>query len=97
MALWACVRDRVATPALLGFLADMVPVSVARAGGRAGAGTSLDNTLRFGPRATTSWVLVDLDPHLAHDGYGHGTVALWAPDGTLLATGSQTAAMLLFD
>ncbi len=97
MALWACVRDRVASPALLGFLADMVPVSVARAGGRAGAGTSLDNTLRFGPRGDTSWVLVDLDPHLASGGYGHGTVHLWSPDGTLLATGSQTASMLLFD
>lgn len=97
MALWACVRDHVATPAMLGFLADMVPVSIARAGGRAGAGTSLDNTLRFGPRGEATWVLVDLDPHLAAGGYGHGTVHLWAPDGTLLATGSQTASMLLFD
>ena len=97
LALWARVLDHAATPALLGYVADFVPMSVARAGGRMGAGTSLDNTIRFGPRLTPEWVLVELDPHLATDGYGHGTVHLWAPDGTLLATGSQTASMLFFD
>lgn len=97
VALWARVIDHEATPALLGFVADFVPMSVARAGGRLGAGTSLDNTIRFGPRVTPEWVLVDLDPHLATDGYGHGTVHLWSPDGVLLATGSQTASMLFFD
>jgi acyl-CoA thioesterase len=97
VGLWARVVDHLATPALLGFVADFVPMAVARAGGRVGAGTSLDNTIRFGPRVTPEWVMVDLDPHLATDGYGHGTVHLWAPDGTLLATGSQTASMLFFE
>jgi acyl-CoA thioesterase len=97
VALWIRVIDHEATPALLGYIADFVPMSVARAGGRVGAGTSLDNTMRFGPRITPEWVLVDLDPHLAADGYGHGTVHLWSPDGELLATGSQTASMLFFD
>jgi acyl-CoA thioesterase len=97
LGLWARVIDHAATPALLGFVADFAPMSVARAGGRLGAGTSLDNTIRFGPRISPEWVLVDLDPHLAQDGYGHGTVHLWAPDGTLLATGSQTATMIFFD
>lgn len=97
VALWARVVGHQATPALLGYVADFVPMAVARAGNRLGAGTSLDNTVRYGPRVPTEWVLVELDPHLAADGYGHGTVHLWAPDGTLLATGSQTASMLFFD
>lgn len=97
VALWIRILDHRATPALLGYIADFVPMSVARAGGRIGAGTSLDNTMRFGPRITPEWVLVDLDPHLAADGYGHGTVHLWSPEGQLLATGSQTASMLFFD
>jgi acyl-CoA thioesterase len=82
---------------MLGFLADFVPMGVARAAGRAGAGTSLDNTIRFGPPTDSEWVLVGLDPHLAHGGYGHGTAHLWAPDGTLVATASQTASMVFFD
>lgn len=33
-------------------------------------------------------------PHLAAGGYGHGSVHLWTEDGHLLATASQTAAMV---
>ena len=53
MALWArltgdlassvSMAARVATPAVLGFLADLIPLAVSRACGVAGAGTSLDN------------------------------------------------------
>jgi acyl-CoA thioesterase len=85
------------TPARLAFVADMVPVSVARGAGVHGAGTSLDNTLRIGALAPTEWVLVDLRPQLASGGYGHGTVHVWSEDGTLLATGSQSASMLVFE
>jgi acyl-CoA thioesterase len=28
--------------------------------------------------------------HAVHDGFGHGLVHLWAEDGTLLATASQS-------
>ena len=65
----------------------------------AGAGTSLDNTLRIGSLddAGAGWVLIDLRPHLASYGYGHGTVHLWTADGALLATGSQTASMIVFE
>ena len=97
MALWARMRQMRQTRATLGFLADLVPTAVVRAAGRAGAGTSLDNAIRFGPAPDTEWVLLDLDPYLASDGYLHGAARIWAPDGTLLAVASQTAVALLFD
>jgi acyl-CoA thioesterase len=84
------------TPATLGFLADMVPIAVCRAAGVEGAGTSLDNSLRVGRLVDTEWVLVELEAHAAADGYGYGVSHLWAPDGTLLATGSQTAKLFSF-
>jgi acyl-CoA thioesterase len=94
---WARVPGRRATPAILGFLADMVPMSVVHASGHMGGGTSLDNTLRLGHPADTEWVLLQLDPHLALGGYGHGTGHLWSPDGVLMATASQTASLLILD
>jgi acyl-CoA thioesterase len=79
------------TPAMLGWLADCMPLGVASALGRIPFGTSLDNTLRLGGRSSSSWVLADIRPSVSSRGYAHGDVLLWAEDGTLLATGSQTA------
>ena len=96
--MWMRMRDgEPLTPARLAFIADMVPVSVMRACGLTGAGTSLDNTLRVGPIVETEWVLLDLRPHFAHGGYGHGDAFLWSESGVLMATGSQSSTMLLFD
>ena len=97
MALWARMLDHPLSPATLGFVADMVPSAVVRAAGRAGAGTSLDNSIRLGPQPEGEWVLVELVPHFASGGYLHGSARLWAPDGTHLAVASQTAVGLLFD
>ena len=97
MALWARMRDRPQSRATMGFLADVVPSAVVRAAGRAGAGTSLDNAVRFGAAPDTDWILIDLDPHFAAGGYLHGAARLWAPDGTFLAVASQTAVGILFD
>jgi len=94
---WARLRDRPMTRAGIAFVADMVPMAVARGLGRAGGGTSLDNSIRYGAELDCEWVLVDLEPHLADGGYGHGLARIWSPDGTLLAVASQTAALLLFD
>lgn len=86
------------TRAGVAYLADMVPAAVARAAGKLGAGFSLDNSLRFGDVPPTDWVLLDLRGELASHGYGHGSLTAWTPDGTLVATGSQTASMVhLFD
>jgi acyl-CoA thioesterase len=97
LTLWARVPGCPATPAVIAFLADMVPLSIARAASRAGGGSSIDNTVRFAAGTAHEWVLLELQPHLASGGYGHGGVLVWSPDGELLATGSQTASMLLFD
>jgi acyl-CoA thioesterase len=95
-AMWARMRHMPQTRATLGFLADMVPSAVASAGGHMGGGTSLDNSMRFGPLPDTEWILVDFDPYLIAHGYGHGAARLWSEDGVLLGIASQTAALRLF-
>jgi len=96
--LWARVVGEVETTAAkLAFLADMVPIAVCRAAGVQGAGTSLDNSLRVGRLVDTEWVLVELEAHAADAGYGYGVSHMWAPDGTLMATGSQTAKLFSFE
>ncbi len=99
-AFWVRRRDGGAvTPAGIGFMADFVPLGVARAAGKLGAGASLDNSMRFrGGASEAGWVLIDLQGDFANGGFGHGTVRAWSEDGALLATGSQSAAMrYLFD
>ena len=94
ICMWSRVRDHVSsTPAMLGWLADMVPMALAGALGAPFGGTSLDNTLRMVESREADWVLLDVHPTAATDGYGHGDAYLWTPDGTLLATGSQTAVL----
>jgi acyl-CoA thioesterase len=79
------------TPAGLGFVADLVPLAVARACGVDGAGTSLDNSLRIGEPVDSEWVLLDVEAHVAVGGFGHGHVHVWSPDGRMVATGTQSA------
>jgi acyl-CoA thioesterase len=96
-ALWARWKDRPLTRPAIAFVADMVPSGVAHALGRVGGGISLDNSIRFGPEPVGDWLLVELDPHLAEGGYGHGAARLWSEDGRLLGIASQSAKLLLFD
>lgn len=92
--LWARLRDGSPfTPATIAFAADFVPLAVARAAGKLGAGSSLDNSMRFHGDGADGWILLDLQADLANGGYGHGLVHVWSQDGRLLATGSQSAAM----
>ena len=85
------------TAAVAAYLADMVPMAVARAHGVVAMGTSLDNTIRIGTFIQSEWVLIDLRPHLAAGGYGHGIAHVWSETGQLMATASQTASMRPFD
>jgi acyl-CoA thioesterase II len=85
------------TAAVAAYLADMVPMAVARAHGVVAMGTSLDNTIRIGTYVQSEWVLIDLRPHLAAGGYGHGIAHVWSETGQLMATASQTASMRPFD
>ncbi len=84
--LWVRRRDGEAiTPAVAAYLADMVPMSICRALGVIALGTSLDNTIRIGSFEETEWLLIDLRPHLALGGYGHGAAHVWSESGHLLA------------
>lgn len=98
MCVWCRRRDRVPlSPAMLSFVADMVPLSVAHGAGLIAGGVSLDNTIRFAAAEPSEWVLLDLRAHFAAGGYGHGVAHVWSESGALLATASQTASMFRFD
>ena len=92
-ALWARVPELDCSAALLGLLGDYVPFGVGQALGRHAGGRSLDNTIRVATLVPTEWVLLDVRVHAVANGYGHGLVHLWADDGTLLGTASQTCAV----
>jgi acyl-CoA thioesterase len=74
----------------LAIVGDYVPFGIGQALGQRAGGNSLDNTLRIARRVPTEWVLADVRVHAVHGGFGHGLVHLWAEDGTLLGTASQS-------
>lgn len=76
--------------ASLAILGDYVPFGIGQALGARAGGNSLDNTLRMVQLVPTEWVLLDIEVHAIANGFGHGLVHLWAEDGTLLATASQS-------
>ncbi|MEI8240332.1 MAG: acyl-CoA thioesterase [Actinomycetota bacterium] len=76
--------------ATLAVLGDFVPMAVGQALGVRGGGNSLDNTLRVVHLVPTEWVLLDIRVHAVERGFGHGLVHMFAEDGTLLATASQS-------
>jgi acyl-CoA thioesterase len=92
-ALWARVPGMDCSAALLGLVGDYVPFGVGQALGQHAGGRSLDNTIRVARIVPTEWVLLDVRVHAVSNGYGHGLVHLWAADGTLLGTASQTCAV----
>jgi acyl-CoA thioesterase len=90
-ALWARMPEVLdMSAASLAVLGDYVPFGVGQALGRMAGGTSLDNTIRVARLVPTEWVLIDVVVHAIANGFGHGLVHLWAQDGTLLATASQS-------
>ncbi len=76
--------------ATLSILGDFVPMGVGQSLGIRGGGNSLDNTLRIGKLVPTEWVLLDIRIHMVGRGFGHGLVHMFAEDGTLMATASQS-------
>jgi len=90
-ALWARIPDVLEmSAATLAILGDYVPFGIGQALGELAGGNSLDNTIRIGRLVPTEWVLLDIRMHAVSRGFGHGDVHLWADDGTLLATASQS-------
>ena len=75
---------------VLAVMADFLPAGVGNALGANAGGNSLDNTIRYMNFVPTEWVLADIRIHAVHAGFAHGRVHLFAQDGTLLATASQS-------
>lgn len=90
-ALWVHLPSLDMSAAALAIVGDFVPFGVGQALGARAGGNSLDNTLRVVTRHQTEWILADVRIHAVRDGFGHGLVHLWAEDGTLLGTASQSA------
>ena len=90
-ALWVRLPDLDVSAAALAVVGDYVPFGIGQALGRRTGSNSLDNTLRVANRRPTEWILADVRVHAVADAFGHGLVHLWAEDGTLLGTASQSA------
>lgn len=90
--LWARIPEVIegVDAAALAILGDFVPMGVGQTLGVRGGGNSLDNTLRLCRLVPTEWVLLDIRVHAVERGFGHGLVHMFAEDGTLLATASQS-------
>ncbi len=76
--------------AALGILGDFVPMAAGQALGLRAGGNSLDNTIRFARLVPADWVLLDIQVESVQRGFAHGTIQMFAQDGTLLATASQS-------
>lgn len=97
--MWARIPDVIdgVDAAALAVLGDFVPMGVGQTLGVRGGGNSLDNTLRVTHLVPTEWVLLDIRVHAVERGFGHGLVQMFAQDGTLLATASQSCIVRYFD
>lgn len=90
--MWARIPDVLTDvdTATLAVLGDFVPMGIGQALGVRGGGNSLDNTLRVVRLVPTKWILLDIQIQAVERGFGHGSVTMFAEDGTLLATASQS-------
>jgi acyl-CoA thioesterase II len=90
--LWARLPDVITgvDATTLAILGDFVPMGIGQALGARAGGNSLDNTLRVCRLVATEWVLMDIRVHAVERGFGHGLVHMFAQDGTLMATASQS-------
>jgi acyl-CoA thioesterase II len=95
-AFWIKTDMSEPTPsALLALIADYLPEAIhMNIGQRAGA-ISLDNVIRIIRRASTTWLLCDVQLSAIAAGLFHGRIALFADDGTLLAIAGQSGVVRL--
>jgi acyl-CoA thioesterase len=96
--MWARIPEVIngVDAATLAVLGDFIPMGIGQALGVRGGGNSLDNTLRVVRLVPTEWVLVDIQIQGVHRGFGHGSLAMFAEDGTLMATASQSCIVRLW-
>lgn len=89
-SVWVRIHDAPITASTLAIVGDYVPFGISQSLGVRAGGNSLDNTLRVARLVETEWILADVHMHAIQDGFAHGRVHLWAEDGTLIATASQS-------
>ena len=98
LLLWIRPREAIAIDAtMLAIMADFVPGAVGNALGLNAGGNSLDNTIRVRRIVATDWVLCDTRILGVHGGFGHGAMYLFAQDGELMATASQSMIVRVHD
>jgi len=96
--LWGRPKERrPVTSALLAIIADYVPSATGHALGRFAGANSLDNTIRIRALRDSEWMCCDIRIHGVHAGFVHGRMHVFAEDGTLLATASQSGILRLWD
>jgi acyl-CoA thioesterase len=94
LIIWVRPTERVEIDAaMLAVIADLLPNAVGNALGMNAGGSSLDNTLRVMRTRPWSWVLAEISVHGIESGFAHGDVRMFADDGALLATASQSLVM----
>ena len=98
VVLWSRPKEGYAIDSsMLAIIADFVPSAIGNAIGRNAGGNSLDNTIRFRRVVPTDWVLCDIRIHAVHGGFGHGRMHLFAQDGELMASASQSVILRIHD
>lgn len=76
--------------ATLAILGDYVTGGMSQAAGVPTMSRSLDNTIRIITLVPTEWILSDIAIYASAGGFAHGRAHLFAEDGTMLATASQS-------
>lgn len=82
---------------LLAVIADYVPGAIRVALDQPAGANSLDNTLRVVRIRPTEWVLCDMQIFAIANGFVHGRMHIFAEDGALLATASQSGIVRIFE
>ncbi len=98
VVLWARMRENLPmSSSALAVMADFVPSAIGNAIGRDAGGNSLDNTIRVRRVVETDWVLCDIRIHGVHNGFAHGRMHLFAENGELMASASQSVILRIRD
>ena len=84
------VGDEPISSSLLAVIADYVPAAIRVALDRPSGANSLDNTLRVQRVRPAEWLLCDTQITGISRGFVHGRMYIFADDGELLATASQS-------
>lgn len=98
LLLWVRPHDDVAIDhIMLAVIADFLSPGIRNATGRHAGGNSLDNTIRYGRIVPTEWVLCDIQIEVINAGIVHGAMRIFAEDGTLMASASQSMILRVRD